>query len=1177
MVNLSKYIPELLRLVRVVYPDWTDFSNPQFVADEIKYKRDASDFAREQLDRDVLWSLIEQGDTDGFIARLKAVAGKTNLLFMGVPSAGDLALINQPDSDLDAICRMVFDLLHGDGDAAERLGTFCDLIAANKLPQKWTFPTYYLFLLYPENEVFVKPGRTQWLSRFTDGAIPYNAAPSGAGYAAIREGFHALRDALQSQMTSPQSQSWLPDAQLQLNISSTSSDMIAIQSFVYVAHKAAGESDVFEKAVEHLRAGLPALETIVDLADIESSREMVYGRYGHSFAPEQLPNLSAEEYLSFLRFENNHHWTGINRYGSRTVQDMSALRQALGILVDEQRPLAERYDLVTGGMVEGIGRATATPILHVAYPDRYGVWNTKVEAGLKELGIFPNRPPKMTDGQLYAEINKVLLELAAALDISLWTLDNLWEWMSRRRTLASPFDKIFADRAQAEHIFDRFADAVERLGGRPDDPRFALTLRKDGSRMRLIIGHSMVMDIADSGRVFNLTALKEPMAKGLSLQLRDTFSGKSEKFGIFRIPVELINEWPPQLQAIYEQSMAEFGIIFKVWKGSNFPSIHKSRLFEALFDEEKRDQLLTNGLTTDEIAIIEETENDDPPPPTIAKEFTGFTADAFAFMRELAANNNTVWMRANRERWRESVYEPMKALFTDLGPKVQETFDPYLVPDMLEIEPTTKRTLSNIYKNWAATEDSAYHHYYWGAFYRARLTRQADTQLFITMFAKEVRYGIFIGRGAPSIRQRFRERVKNNPEGFLRLVENMGLANLVQYGWSAESGERKTVAVDSKESLVKWVESEDFELLRVLIPEEVVSLGPALADSIYDIFRRIFPIYLWAVADDHEAAVMSYLEAEFPHDDGVEETDPPTTPNTHTDIKRDPPLTADRAEELWAMLKDKQQAIFSGPPGTGKTYVARRLARLITGLAEPPPERLTVVQFHAAYGYEEFIEGIRPRSERGEDGRALIDYPVRPGAFVRFCRAAERIDGPCVFIIDEINRGNIPRIFGELMYLLEYRQKEDSIPLPYSGERFRIPPNVYVIGTMNTADRSIALVDFALRRRFHFAEFAADPALFDRWLADNPPAVPWLGALYRALAERGIDERTYAIGPSVFMRPGLDTEAIHNIWNWSVMPYLREYYIDRPGAVPLWEWDSHDMRAIRTRYSNGEPADGYND
>ena len=133
-----------------------------------------------------------------------------------------------------------------------------------------------------------------------------------------------------------------------------------------------------------------------------------------------------------------------------------------------------------------------------------------------------------------------------------------------------------------------------------------------------------------------------------------------------------------------------------------------------------------------------------------------------------------------------------------------------------------------------------------------------------------------------------------------------------------------------------------------------------------------------------------------------------------------------------------------------------------------------------------------------------MDYPPRPGVFVRFCRQAERTEGACVFIIDEINRGNIPRIFGELMLLLEYR--DEAVPLPYSGSRFRIPPNVYLIGTMNTADRSIALVDFALRRRFHFFHFMADPDLLDRWLVQNPlPTIPYLANLYRRLRQQAID------------------------------------------------------------------------
>jgi 5-methylcytosine-specific restriction protein B len=176
------------------------------------------------------------------------------------------------------------------------------------------------------------------------------------------------------------------------------------------------------------------------------------------------------------------------------------------------------------------------------------------------------------------------------------------------------------------------------------------------------------------------------------------------------------------------------------------------------------------------------------------------------------------------------------------------------------------------------------------------------------------------------------------------------------------------------------------------------------------------------------------------------------------------------------------------------------------------------------------------------------------------------VDGPCVFIIDEINRGNIARIFGELMLLLEYR--DEAAPLPYSGERFRIPPNVYLIGTMNTADRSIALVDFALRRRFHFFRFAADPDLFDRWLARNPSALPYLGGLYRRLATEAVDDPDYAIGPSYFMRD-LDEAGLARLWRRSIMPYLEEYYIDQPTRAQLWAWDGDLVRGLREQRDGG--------
>src|SRR5690606_31193687 len=139
------------------------------------------------------------------------------------------------------------------------------------------------------------------------------------------------------------------------------------------------------------------------------------------------------------------------------------------------------------------------------------------------------------------------------------------------------------------------------------------------------------------------------------------------------------------------------------------------------------------------------------------------------------------------------------------------------------------------------------------------------------------------------------------------------------------------------------------------------------------------------------------------------------------------------------------------PPGTGKTYLAQRLARFLIGTGDG---FVDLVQFHPAYAYEDFIQGIRPVAQ--PDGS--LSYEMTPGRFLQFCAEARRREGPCVLIIDEINRANLSRVFGELMYLLEYRDQE--IPLAGGGV-FSIPTNVRLLGTMNTADRSVALVDHA--------------------------------------------------------------------------------------------------------------------
>ena len=246
-------------------------------------------------------------------------------------------------------------------------------------------------------------------------------------------------------------------------------------------------------------------------------------------------------------------------------------------------------------------------------------------------------------------------------------------------------------------------------------------------------------------------------------------------------------------------------------------------------------------------------------------------------------------------------------------------------------------------------------------------------------------------------------------------------------------------------------------------------------------------------------------------------------------------LPEEDIRKINTLLSEKRQVIFQGPPGTGKTYVAIKLAERLAGTKGS----VQLVQFHPSYSYEDFIQGFRPRIiEGGQPG-----FELRSGPLIRAAeRAGEEPDAAHFLVIDEINRGNIARVFGELYFLLEYRDRE--VGLQYSDESFVLPSNLYVIGTMNTADRSIALVDLALRRRFYFVEFHPDrkpvQGLLRRWLERNASDMAWVAdAVDRA---NGLlrDDPHAAIGPSYFMRPSLDEDAAARIWEHSVMPYIEE-------------------------------------
>ena len=264
------------------------------------------------------------------------------------------------------------------------------------------------------------------------------------------------------------------------------------------------------------------------------------------------------------------------------------------------------------------------------------------------------------------------------------------------------------------------------------------------------------------------------------------------------------------------------------------------------------------------------------------------------------------------------------------------------------------------------------------------------------------------------------------------------------------------------------------------------------------------------------------------------ETIPPTPVFDLKSLADDILIAESELRKIADLLDDKKQVIFQGPPGTGKTYLAKKLAACLAA----SPDRVRLVQFHPSYAYEDFVQGYRPTLT--EDGRA--GFELRDGPLLKMARTAgKEPDAKFFLVIDEINRGNLSKVFGELYFLLEYRDHE--MQLQYGGEPFSLPPNLYIIGTMNTADRSIALVDLALRRRFHFVEFRPDKppieGLLGRWLDRHAQEMQWVARVVEKANEK-LDDRHASIGPSYFMREGLNDAKVRMIWEHNVLPYVEE-------------------------------------
>lgn len=275
--------------------------------------------------------------------------------------------------------------------------------------------------------------------------------------------------------------------------------------------------------------------------------------------------------------------------------------------------------------------------------------------------------------------------------------------------------------------------------------------------------------------------------------------------------------------------------------------------------------------------------------------------------------------------------------------------------------------------------------------------------------------------------------------------------------------------------------------------------------------------------------------------------------NTYSkeDFLKDVYIEEEEYDTLVDLLMNKQNIILQGAPGVGKTYIAKRLAYSIMGVKDS--ERVSMIQFHQSYSYEDFIMGYRPTAN---------GFELNTGVFYDFCKAAEDdSDNPYFFIIDEINRGNLSKIFGELFMLIENDKRGVQLQLTYRNEKFSVPKNVYIVGMMNTADRSLAMLDYALRRRFSFYELkpAFSSPKFRQYTDELECAAldKLIDAVIRLNIEVAQDDTLgegFCIGHSYFSNltdENIDS-SLKRIVEYEIVPLLKEYWFDEKAKCDSW-------------------------
>ncbi|MGH0038291.1 MAG: AAA family ATPase [Myxococcota bacterium] len=1045
-----------------------------------------------------------------------------------------------------------------------------------------------------------------------------------------------------------------------------------------------------DRAIPKLKALLETLreEKADEYREMEKAKERVLTRYQPMFALNAIDQLSIDEFKGFLRIDNNHHWT-IHRQSGSVTKDPHRLREALKVLLDESLPIEQRFDSLRNDAsphrIKGMGPAIITAILHVAHPDRYGVWNNTARDAMERLGVWPTHEPSATSGQRYVAINDVLLRLATALGIDLWMLDWLWWSQVQSRSTAAEEKTTYSDAGGGEGIIrDQEASSLD---GEVEEIHKCIARSLPDSEIRkkvLEIVANCVEEVASYGprkwaasgsrqrvtlvagyiRIFRL----EPAGLDVSLSvelLTDAQRRELESVGrqtniykdvpghaTYRIPPDRLPVlWPDIAEAVRETvrvgasgvqqspvfsshtpavleflerelnrrlprpqyetpywkvSPGEQGAFWDECRKGGFIAVgwpklgDLSGISEKEFEERLEltadegpgygtrgtrqpwtirnipvgSHIVANRGTSEVLGFGKVTgeyyfaDGDFPhrlpvewydTQPRVVNQpgwrrtviplgkaafdaltgsatevaddgVSGFSEETFELLQRLSQEPTRACYEQHKEAIQEQVEKPLQELVHALAKRL-----PAESAGLLETERGLfSRIPKNDYGRGGAWD------FYWGAFYPKGAKRINNAQLFVWINGERLEYGFFIGVQGKEVRDRVLAQLlgRGGPaaDALEQSLEGHGFVFADRN--SAVSGE----GYGSIEDALTYGSASDAVQARCLVAkDDLLTLSwEELLDRISSAFAALLPMVWLATEEQPWGPIGQYLD--------IEEVEPvlPTNPTYEIhDLRAETGFDADEIQRWVRVLKRKKQVILQGPPGTGKTYVAQRLAKL---MVSGTPGLVDIVQFHPAYAYEDFMQGIRPKVVEGG-----LDYVLEHGQFLRFCREAAKRDAPSVLIIDEINRANLARVFGELMYLLEYRSEKAQ--LAAGGDAFKVPEKLYLIGTMNTADRSITRMDHAMRRRFAFLRLRPDYGVLDRAVSKHDlPAASLVKALKSI--NRAIDDPNFEVGISYFLKDGEQLRShLPDIWRNEIEPYLDEYFYDQPDVKALFTWE----------------------